>query len=96
MREVLDYYDAEIGASKILRKLRLKPNGYFLVSIHREENVDDPKNLSQLLTTLNALAEEYKLPVIVSTHPRTRKRLDALEHRKLNSLVQFLEALRFL
>jgi len=56
----------------------LSPKGYFMVSVHREENVDNPENLKKILTILNKLAEQYKLPVIVSTHPRTRKRIEAL------------------
>jgi UDP-N-acetylglucosamine 2-epimerase (non-hydrolysing) len=56
----------------------LSPKGYFMVSVHREENVDNPENLKKILTILNTLAEQYKLPVIVSTHPRTRKRIENL------------------
>jgi UDP-N-acetylglucosamine 2-epimerase (non-hydrolysing) len=65
------------------------------VSIHREENVDTPDNLTDLMQTLNALAEKYNVPVIVSTHPRTQKRLDALNLGKLNSHIQFLKPFGF-
>jgi len=82
MKEVLDYYKSKIDKSDILSRIHLDSNleqkKYFLVSVHREENVDNPENLKKILHTLNQLAETYKLPVIISTHPRTRKRLDAL------------------
>lgn len=78
MGEVLAVQRAAIDASDVLRRLSLTENDYFLVSAHREENVDNPDRLSALLDCLAALIEEYRLPVFVSTHPRTRKRLDAL------------------
>lgn len=78
MKEVLDYYKPKIDKSNILNDLNLQPKKYFLVSTHREENVDHPENLTKILNILNLLAEIYKLPVIVSTHPRTRKRIEQL------------------
>jgi UDP-N-acetylglucosamine 2-epimerase (non-hydrolysing) len=69
--------------------------GYFLVSTHREENVDNPVNLKKILLILNRLAENYRVPVIVSTHPRTRKRLEALTGMKMDSLIQFLKPFGF-
>ena len=78
MNEVLNYYKEKIDKSDILEKLNLKKKGYFIVSAHREENVDNEENLKQILTVLNQLAEQYQLPVIVSTHPRTRKRMESL------------------
>jgi len=78
MREVLDHYRPQIDASDVLDRLRLTERGYFLVSAHREENVDSPVRLQQLLACLTRVHLEFKLPVWVSTHPRTRKRLEAL------------------
>lgn len=79
MREVLDHYRAQIEASDVLGRLGLADKGYFLVSAHREENVDSPERLRQLVDCLVRVNESFKLPVFVSTHPRTRKRLEALE-----------------
>ena len=78
MREVLDAYRAEIGAATVLADKGLDEGGYFLVSAHREENVDSPERLRMLLACLTAVHEKFGLPVFVSTHPRTRKRLEAL------------------
>lgn len=95
MREVLDYYMPKIEKSDVLQRMGLTENKYFIVSAHREENVDTPQNLHDMVETLNALAETYNCPVIVSTHPRTRKRLDALELGKMNPLIQFLKPFGF-
>lgn len=95
MREVLDYYMPKIQTSDVLKRMGLEANKYFIVSAHREENVDTPQNLLDMVETLNALAEHYQVPVIVSTHPRTKKRLDALELGKLNAHVQFLKPFGF-
>ncbi|GAA2096324.1 UDP-N-acetylglucosamine 2-epimerase (non-hydrolyzing) [Microlunatus panaciterrae] len=78
MREVLNAYQQQIEASDVLDRLGLVENGYFLVSAHREENVDSPERLRMLLECLVAVREKWDLPVYVSTHPRTRKRLEAL------------------
>lgn len=95
MCEVLDFYNSKIVASDVLSRIGLKPQNYFIVSAHREENVDSPQNLKDMVETLNALADEYKVPVIVSTHPRTRKRLDDLNFKRLNPLVQYLKPFGF-
>lgn len=95
MREVLDYYMPKIQASDVLARMGLEQGRYFLVSAHREENVDTPENLTDMVQTLNALAAQYEFPVIVSTHPRTQKRLDALNLDKLDSRIQFLKPFGF-
>ena len=78
MREILEHYRADIEASNVLADLGLSKGGYFLVSAHRQENVDNPTRLSDLLETLKAIHAEWKIPVMVSTHPRTRKQLEHL------------------
>jgi UDP-N-acetylglucosamine 2-epimerase (non-hydrolysing) len=95
MPEVLDFYKEKIVNSDILSRLNLQANNYFLVSAHREENVDSPKNMLDFVETLNALAEEYKMPVIVSTHPRTKKQLDSMGLIDLNPLIQFSKPFGF-
>lgn len=95
MREVLDHYMPKIQASDVLQRMRLERGRYFIVSAHREENVDSEENLRDLLDTLNALVETYDVPVIVSTHPRTRKRLDALSGLKSNARIQFMKPFGF-
>lgn len=95
MREVLDYYMPKIIQSDILKRLELESGRFFIVSAHREENVDTEENLRDLLDTLNALAEKYQIPVIVSTHPRTQKRMDSLEVKHLNLLIKFLKPFGF-
>ncbi|MEO6527855.1 MAG: UDP-N-acetylglucosamine 2-epimerase (non-hydrolyzing) [Gemmatimonadaceae bacterium] len=94
MLEVLTHYRADIDASSVLDRLKLTANEYFVVSAHREENVESDVNFAKLATILNALAENFKLPVIVSTHPRTRKRIDAVGTR-LHDCVQLLKPLGF-
>jgi UDP-N-acetylglucosamine 2-epimerase (non-hydrolysing) len=95
MREVLDYYMPKIEQSDVLKRMGLTANKFFIVSAHREENIDSPENMSNMVETLNALAETYNCPVIVSTHPRTKKRLDTMELGKLNPHIQFLKPFGF-
>lgn len=95
MREVLDYYLPKIESSDVLERMDLQTGRYFVVSAHREENVDMPENLADLLETLNALAAEYDVPVIVSTHPRTRNRLDKLEFGEMDSRIRFMKPFGF-
>jgi UDP-N-acetylglucosamine 2-epimerase len=87
MREVIEHYWSKIDASEALTQLGLKQHQYFLVSLHREENVDAMANLRKLLAVLNHLAEKYGEPVIVSTHPRTRQRIDALGQTLHNAVL---------
>ena len=95
MYEVLHESMEKIKSSKILEELNLEKKKYFIISTHREENVDNPKHLKQILTVLNKLAEEYDVPVVVSTHPRTKKRLEALNDHKIDSRIQFLKPFGF-
>jgi UDP-N-acetylglucosamine 2-epimerase len=95
MREVIEYYRDGVDASTVLNRLELSEQAYFLVSSHREENVDSPENLQHLFNVMNAVAERFGLPVIVSTHPRTRKRMDAMALVAL-PLVQFHKPFGFL
>ncbi|CAG0999973.1 partial UDP-N-acetylglucosamine 2-epimerase (non-hydrolysing), partial [Gammaproteobacteria bacterium] len=95
MREVLDYYMPKIEASDVVRRLGLEEGKFFLVSAHREENVDSPESLADLLDTLGALIEKYGYPVIVSTHPRTRNRLEAIRQLALDPRIQFLKPFGF-
>ncbi len=96
MNEVLSYYMPKIKESKVLESLSLEAGKYFIVSTHREENVDNQENLLKILTVLNRLAGDYKIPVIVSTHPRTRKRLEMLTGTEINPLVSFLKPFGFI
>jgi len=91
MEEVLDYYMSRIEKSDVLAREGLEKGCFFIVSAHREENVDTPENLRDLLDTLRALADEYRLPIIVSTHPRTRKRLEALGESLDHPLIRFVK-----
>jgi len=95
MFEVLNYYKDKIEASTITETLKLEKKKYFVVSTHREENVDNPENLHRILVILNSLAADYQLPVIVTTHPRTRKRLEALDATMMDPLIQFLKPFGF-
>lgn len=94
MREVLDYYAKDIDSSAVLDRLELTPQQYFMVSAHREENVDSPENLQKIIGILNDLADRYESSIIFSTHPRTRTRLDNLGVTT-NPLIQFLKPFGF-
>ena len=92
--EVLNFYDKKINSSKILNQLDLKKEDYFLVSFHREENVESDTNFKKFLNALNVICSKYKKQIIVSTHPRTRSRLEKFEG-KINSLITFVKPLRY-
>lgn len=95
MDEVLSHYLPQIQQSRVLEQLSLESGKFFIVSTHREENVDTPQNLHDLVDTLNGLAETYGYPIVVSTHPRTRNRMDGLELGAVNPLVRFLKPFGF-
>ncbi len=95
MHEVLEHYMPGIMASSVLGDLGLEAGRYFLVSVHREENVDQPGALRDLLETLDALAKTHDMPVIVSTHPRSAKRLQDLHHEPIDRRVKFLKPFGF-
>ena len=96
MWEVLEHYRDDIAGSTALDDLGLTEGGYFMASAHREENVDSPARLRALLACLRGLAEEHGVPVLLSTHPRTRKRLEALGDHVEDEHVRFLEPFGFL
>lgn len=95
MREVLDFYAEKIEQSDVLAKTGLTSGQYFIVSAHREENIDSEENMLNMIETLNALAESYNFPVIVSTHPRTQKRLDSMGVKNMNPLISFMKPFGF-
>lgn len=95
MFEVLSFYKKDISASTILKKLSLKKEKYFLISTHREENVSNEINFKSLLESLNQLALRFNYPIIVSTHPRTKKKLSEL-NLTTNPLIQFLDPMGFI
>jgi len=94
MDEVLAYYDDKIQSSDVVSRLGLSKSNYFVVSVHREENIDSDSNIHKYVGVLNALAEKYKLPIIVSTHPRTRKKIEVLS-LKFSPLVRLMKPLGF-
>lgn len=96
MKEVLEYYLPKINNSKALERLSLQEKKYFVVSTHREENVDNPLNLKKILLILNNLAEEYNIPIVVSTHPRTRKRIESLTDQTIDSRILFMKPFGFI
>jgi UDP-N-acetylglucosamine 2-epimerase (non-hydrolysing) len=95
MKEILVHNMEKIKASDVLDRLELKPQDFFIVSTHREENVDSEENFIDLLDSLNAIAKKYDQPIIVSTHPRTRNRLEELNRTDLDERIQFLKPLGF-
>ncbi|GHA59070.1 UDP-N-acetyl glucosamine 2-epimerase [Amylibacter ulvae] len=94
MREVLEHYRDRIEASDVLQRIGLTAGKYFIVSLHREENVDNRARLGSLIEALNTIAQKYKFPVIVSTHPRTRKRLETMKI-KIDPLVEYMKPFGF-
>jgi UDP-N-acetylglucosamine 2-epimerase len=95
MREVLNFYSNKIKKSDVITRLNLQSSKFFVVSVHREENVDCPENLTDMIESLNGIAEQYNYSVIVSTHPRTKLRLDALKPGQLNLNIKFFKPFGF-
>lgn len=95
MEEVLEFYLPKIQQSNVLSRMSLEEKEFILVSAHREENVDSTENINDLMATLDALVDRYKFPVIVSTHPRTRKRLEAIGVSFDNPLIHFMKPFGF-
>jgi UDP-N-acetyl-L-fucosamine synthase len=93
MFEVLKYYKAKIDKSDIIRQLNLKENEFFVISTHREENVDNPKNLKTIVNILNRLADDYGYPVIVSTHPAYKKKTGNSDRKKHKSIDPILKTI---
>lgn len=89
MTEVLSANMAKINASDILDREGLQPKNYIVMSIHREENVDSPTNFTDLLESIDALTDKYAMPIVISTHPRTRKKLDEIGYEHKNPLIRF-------
>jgi len=96
MREVLDFHKKDIDKCDILKKENLKQGEYFIVSTHREENVDSERNFADLLVSINAIVEKYNKKIIVSTHPRTRKKLETIGFVNNNPMVEFMKPYGFL
>lgn len=96
MREVINYYLSKVNDSTAVERLGLAPRGYFLVSLHREENVDNTTRLLSLVGVLNTLAADYSKRIIVSTHPRTKNRMRALEAVEVDPLVQYMDPFGFI
>lgn len=94
MYEVINHYKSRIDSSDILKRLNLRENLYFLMSLHREENIDNEKNFNKIIMILNQLASNYKLPVYMSTHPRLMSKIKK-ENKKLNKLVIFSKPFGF-
>jgi UDP-N-acetyl-L-fucosamine synthase len=94
MYEVINYYREGIDNSLILKDLELNKESYFLISCHREENIDNSDNFNSFIEMLNALAEIYNMPIIVSTHPRTRKKVEECQY-DFSEQVQFLKPMGF-
>lgn len=96
MTEVLAFHEEEINKNRIMEREGLKKGEYFIVSAHREENIDSPQNFSNLLDTLSSIVQKYKKKVIVSTHPRTKKKLESIGFVNNNPLIEFMKPFGFL
>ena len=95
MLEVLNFHKHDIESSDVLEKENLEKEKYFILSTHREENVDSPENFNDLLESLNAIITTFKFPIIISTHPRTEKKLEAIGYNASNKMIRFLKPFGF-
>jgi len=95
MKEVLESNMVKISDSTILEKENIKANEYFIISVHREENIDNPENFNHLLDSIVAISNKYKMPIIISTHPRTRKKLKDIGYKNKNSMLNFAKPFGF-
>lgn len=95
MKEVFDFYKEDISKSQVLERLKLEPGEYFVVSSHREENIDSQRNFGDFLETLNAVAEKYGKRIIVSTHPRTMKKVTLMDKAAFDSRIEWMKPLGF-
>lgn len=95
LKEVIAHYRQQIDASNVLENLKLVPNRYFVASTHREENIDSDINFNDLIDTLKAIADKYDVPIIASTHPRTRRRMESLGLGDFDHRIRFLKPLGF-
>lgn len=95
MKEILEHYKPEISKSDVVSRLKLKEKKYFIVSAHREENVDNKENLQGFVDSLNALASHYDMPVIVSTHPRTKNRMEQFDINTSDERIHFMKPMGF-
>lgn len=95
MKELFHHYWPQIEKSNVLTDMQLKPKEFFVVSAHREENIDSEENFANFLHSLNAIGEKYNYPIIVSTHPRTRKKLETVKNIELNKNIRMLKPLGF-
>ncbi len=96
MKEVLNYHKEKIEASEVLKEEKLESGKYLIVSAHREENIDYEENLNSLLESIEALYQEYKYPIIISTHPRTRKKLKSISYLNTNEDIRFMKPFGFI
>lgn len=96
MKEVLTFFRSQIDASDVLERLNLEPQRYFVVSAHREENIDSDINFCDLMASLKAIVESFNFDLIVSTHPRTRHRMESLGMGELDHRIRFMKPLGFL
>lgn len=95
MKEVLSYYEERVSKSNVLNRENLKRGEYFILSTHREENIDSKENFGELLNTINSIVDQYGQRVIVSTHPRTRKKLESMGFVNNNPMVEFMKPFGF-